>query len=1354
MFKNLNIRAKLSVLILLMLLPLIYFVFTSVTQEANEVSKLKQVHNRLLETDRLSVLINDIQRERALSQMFVSSAGINFSRRLQTQRKRTDNSINELIQYYNQQDTGLGDLNILNQLDIHRKEVDLLKGGSARYDAFFLSVIDKVVSRIEISNAYIEDPQIRRQLLGYINLINAKQRLGQLRTLLSGVLSRNRISNEEYAELHIYNSFFDQSLENFQRNVSPQIREFYADKTGADVIRRSNELLNLLKEPNNFQFQNYDALQWYDNFTAYTDLLREVEVYLLNQTSEELKEQIALRDSLFWIYIGVVAGIVAVALIYAVYFLNTVSSSLYQLKSAADKVALGETDIKLTINSGDEIGTLANSFKAVVGKNIYLSEVTDAIGRGDYNQQLILASEYDMLGNAISKMQDNLRELSNENERRNWLLTGNTRLDDAMRGVKTLEKLCYNSVESIAKYVNANLGAIYLLSEQSSLLEMVSGYAYNVEDAAKKEFNIGEGLIGQAAASNEMIVVDNVKEEYLRIRSGLVDINPASVVFLPLSYNDELVGAIEIAKKDQFEPSHLEFLDSIKEKIAMVIISLKADLKTAELLYETQNQAEELETQQEELRQINDELREQSIRLQASEEELKTNQEELMEKNAELEEKANQLEEQYEAIRVKNKQLEEAREAIDIKINQVETISKYKSEFLANMSHELRTPLNSILILAKLVEENKEKNLTPKQIEFASVIHNSGSDLLKLINEILDLAKIESGKISLDIKEVPLKELDVKNQFVQLAKEKRLKFDVSYEEGLPVTMETDTFRLQQILRNLLSNAFKFTSEGGSVEMNVAVASDKVKFSNEKLRKAHTVIAFGIKDTGIGIPEEKQHIVFEAFQQADTSTTRRFGGTGLGLSISRELAQLLGGEIQLESQENVGSKFTLYLPQYLQAQEQRSAVEKESVQLPTQLQENIIAAAAPVSFLDQQEKQSQKERLILIVEDDKGFSKILADFSRDRNFKVLTTSSGREGIRLAQENLPDAILLDIQLPDISGWDVLEYIKKDRNTQHIPVHVMSAYDSDVLQKGISSDNYLPKPVTLEILDKAFYKIQSQSSKPVQKILIVEDNAIENKAIAELLLAHDIHSDSAHSATDALQMLSSKIYDCIILDINLPDMVGFDLLEKIKQDKGMADTPVVIYSGKDLTEAEEFRLKKHANTIIIKTLYSYSRLLEEVKLFLHKVKERIPLEKEKKIKLHRSEEVLKGKKVLVVDDDSRNIYSLYNVFEGQDMEIVVANDGQEALDKLDEHPDVGIVLMDIMMPVMDGMECMRLIRKKPEFNKLPIIALTAKAMKGDREKSIEAGASDYISKPVDVEKLLSLMRVWLYGSGNGVA
>ncbi len=941
-----------------------------------------------------------------------------------------------------------------------------------------------------------------------------------------------------------------------------------------------------------------------------------------------------------------------------------------------------------------------------------------------------------------------LRKAEKEAADKNQLLTGNSELNDKMRGEKEVKDLAQEVVIQIVTCLKAQIGAIYL--KENGSLDLVGSYAFQYRKDNANTFKPGQGLVGQAALEKKPILFSQVPDDYIRINSGLGNTIPKNIIVYPFLSDGEVKGVVEVGSAHEFSDLDMQFLAMVADNVAIAFNVAQSRMKLKELLEETQRQAEELEAQQEELKQSNEELHEKTELLEKSESELKSQQEELQQTNEELEEKANLLEEQKE-------RLENAKMDIENKARELEVTSKYKSEFLANMSHELRTPLNSILILAQLLSENKNATLGDKEVDFARNIHNSGADLLNLINEILDLSKVESGKIELDIAEVPFSEIttNMASMFSEVAKNKSIDFSIETNERvLPKMILTDNQRLEQILRNLLSNAFKFTGKGGKVTFNIDTAtSSDIVFKNKKLSNVPTVISFTVTDTGIGIPADKLGVIFEAFQQADGSTKRKYGGTGLGLSISRELSNALGGEIHLHSEEGKGSIFTLYVP--LKFDSSIMAPLERKIEFKER-KNNGVQKINPVEKFPVSEKDAiddryniqENDKVVLIMEDEPEFAQVLLGFAKERSYKAIIAYEGNIGLSYARYYKPDAIILDMKLPVMDGAEVLKQLKNDPNLRHIPVQIISGYDRRKEGMELGAFDYLRKPVSKDDLQSAFDKIEDFVNKKLKRLLIIEDNEKQNNAIRELIGNGDVKCSSAYSGKEAHEMMLKENYDCVVVDLGLPDMSGFDLLEKIKAHEELKKVPIIIYTGRDLSKQESARLSKLANTVVLKTADSQERLLDETTLFLHRVESRLPKEKQNIIrKLHKTDEVLKNRKVLVVDDDIRNIYSLTNVLEEEGIHCLTAENGKAALKMLKEHPSIDIVLMDVMMPEMDGYEATKEIRSISKFSKLPIIALTAKAMKGDREKCLEAGMSDYIAKPVNIEQLLSLMRVWLY-------
>jgi HAMP domain-containing protein/CheY-like chemotaxis protein len=1023
----------------------------------------------------------------------------------------------------------------------------------------------------------------------------------------------------------------------------------------------------------------------------------------------------------------------------------------------------------------DNVNAMANSLTLQVRA---IADVATAVTRGDLSGQITVETqgELDQLKNNLNQMIANLKDTTEKNTEQDWLKTNLAKFSRMMQGQKDLEAVSGLIMSELTPLVSAHHGAFYIMDQEgsTSVLKLIASYAYKERKHVANRFTLGEGLVGQAALEKKPILLTNVPPDYIQITSGLGEAPPRNILVLPVLFEGEVKAAIELASFLPFSQIHQLFLDQLGETVGVVLNMIAANMRTSELLeqsqqltQELQSQSEELQQQQAELKRSNTELEAQTKSLRASEELLRDQQAELQQVNEELEEKASLLAEQNRKVEQKNDEVEAARLALEEKAEQLALTSKYKSEFLANMSHELRTPLNSLLILSKLLVENKEGNLDEKQIEYAQTIHSSGSDLLTLINDVLDLSKVEAGKMDVTLTDVSFSEVKttIERSFKPMALEKGLNFDITINDDAPATIRTDGQRLEQVLRNLLSNAFKFTPQG-SVKVAIRKADKRKRFANSVLDTAPTVIAFDVIDTGIGIPKEKQRLIFEAFAQADGTTSRKFGGTGLGLSISREIARLLGGEIRVESTPDQGSTFTLYLPGEFQESSSRRATPGTSqagLAESTRTFQNPTWRPSPsrgtATITERRAQQYVVEddhlsiepgdRTILIIENDVNFAKVLLDMAREKHFKGIVALDGDGGLAAANEYRPDAITLDIDLPGTDGWKVLERLKRNPTTRPIPVHVISGIERR--QQGLKAGAiaYLEKPVSKEALEAAFAKIASFIDDIPKHLLVVEDDAAQREAIVDLIGYEDVEIKAVGSAEEALaELASGKHYDCVVLDLGLKDMSGFDFLEKVKSDPAITDLPIIVYTGKELTTTEETRIKRYAETIIVKDVKSPERLLDETALFLHRVEARLPETKRKMLEqLHDADAVIAGKNVLIVDDDVRNIFSLTSVLEDHGMNVRFSEDGRDAIESLKKDPNIDVILMDVMMPEMDGYDTMRNIRAMPEFKSLPIIALTAKAMKGDREKCIAAGASDYITKPVDTDRLVSLLRVWLY-------
>ncbi|MDE2062055.1 MAG: response regulator, partial [Bradyrhizobium sp.] len=956
-----------------------------------------------------------------------------------------------------------------------------------------------------------------------------------------------------------------------------------------------------------------------------------------------------------------------------------------------------------------------------------IAEVATAVTKGDLTRsiQVDARGEVAELKDNINTMITNLRLTTDLNTEQDWLKTNLARFTNMLQGQRDLATVGRLLLTELTPLVNAHRGVIYQVQyEENPQLRLLAAYASDGASPHLQVIQLGEGLIGQCAMDKRQRLVADIPQDTMPVNSALMRVTPKNLVVLPVLFENQVKAVIELASVSSFTTSQMTFLEQLTDSIGIVLNSIEATMQTEGLLTQSQQLAGELQTQQKELQQTNEQL----------------------------EQKAQQLAERNVEVERKNQEIEQARRALEEKATELSLTSKYKSEFLANMSHELRTPLNSILILGQQLTENPDGNLTPKQVEFARTIHGAGTDLLNLISDILDLSKIESGTVTVEAEEILVANLleTIGRPFRHEAENRHLTFDLAVDPHLGRSIHTDSKRLQQVLKNLLSNAFKFTAEGG-VRLSVSAALGGWSADHPVLDHSPAVVAFEVSDTGIGIPQDKQKLIFEAFQQADAGTSRKYGGTGLGLAISRELASLLGGEIHLQSTPGKGSVFTLYLPLKYSGP---TVAPRGNV--PAQPAQPGLAPAMPASTQERVIEQLPDDRLnlepgdtiLLIVEDDTHYARVLVDLARDKGFKVLIATRGAEALDLAKQYQPTAISLDVFLPDMLGWTVLSQLKHNPLTRHIPVQIITL-DEDrqhALARGAFS--FVNKPTTTEGVAAALTQIKEYARPRRKRLLIVEDNAAEQMSIKELLGHDDIEIITAETGASALTTLRDSPCDCVVLDLRLPDMSGFEVLDSIRKDESLSEVPVVVFTGRELSVEEDAELHSMARSIVVKGVESPERLLDETSLFLHRVITELPVEKQRMLeKLNSSDEDLVGRTALLVDDDARNIFALSSVLERRGMKVLTATTGSEAIALVGSNPEIAVVLMDIMMPQMDGYQTIGVIRANPAFRRLPIIALTAKAMKGDREKCLEAGASDYLAKPVNTEQLLLAIRMWLH-------
>ncbi|QBQ54305.1 response regulator [Nitrosococcus wardiae] len=937
-----------------------------------------------------------------------------------------------------------------------------------------------------------------------------------------------------------------------------------------------------------------------------------------------------------------------------------------------------------------------------------------------------------------------------------WLQSGQVGLSKAIGGEQRLEQLGESTLRFLAEYLGAHVGAFF--AKEGDIYRRIATFAtYSnpAADGVPEEFGLGDGLLGQAAKDGRLFLVQEVPDGYLNVKSALGQGKPRHLLIAPIATDKTVNGVIELGFIHPLNTSTTELLEKVTESISVAIKSAHYRIHLQNLLKEKQQQTSELQARDEELRVLNEELEEQNRMLKESQTRLEQQQAELEQQQAELEQTNTQLEEQTERLEAQREDLVKAKAAVQAQARELEQASRYKSEFLANMSHELRTPLNSSLILAKLLADNPQGNLSDEQVRYAQTILSAGNDLLALINDILDLAKVEAGRIEVRPEPTSLAELmdNLRRIFEPIAGHKGITFSTLISSECRESIYIDRQRLEQVLKNLLSNAMKFTDKG---EVTLSVSG----VPNGR-------ISFAIIDTGSGIPEDQQQVVFEAFRQAESTADRKYGGTGLGLSIARELTQLLGGDIHLMSEPGRGSTFTVTVPESYDPGLVQRCTPVEEVSNPQPLIEPASPAdttslfqqrqpAAPPApthpHEDDRERLTADSRTLLVVEDDESFARLLYDLAHELDFQCLIATTAEEARVMAMQYLPSAVVLDIGLPDRSGLSVLDQLKQDARTRHIPIHVVSASDYAHTALSLGAAGYMLKPVKREELVQALKHIEARLTQRMRQVLIVEDNPIQLDSLRELLGSHVVETTGARSAAECLERLKEETFDCMVLDLSLPDASGFSLLETLSCEDAYSFPPVIVYTGRDLSAGEEQRLRRYSQSIIIKGAKSPERLLDEVTLFLHQVVAELPPEQQRMLDRARNRDaVLEDRRILIVEDDVRNVFALTSILEPRGAIVQIARNGREALEILekslgDSRQPIDLVLMDVMMPEMDGLTATREIRKHPEWKNLPIIMLTAKAMKNDQEDCFTAGANDYMAKPLDVEKLLSLVRVWM--------
>ncbi|MCK9402525.1 MAG: response regulator [Chitinophagaceae bacterium] len=1147
-----------------------------------------------------------------------------------------------------------------------------------------------------------------------------------------GRQEKNIILEKDIFKMELYRSNMNKVLSALDKKIS-EFREL-ADEIGIKDISEFKTLwdeykisldeivLLAMKNENDkaFEISGTKGFKTRENATI---LMERIIIRNENRMAEDKRiSDENYKSSLNLIIVLIIAGLI-ILMIIAYWIVRGITKRISFIAKEAEKIASREfAGDKPEDKTKDELEPVFNSLINISESFREVTENANSVASGDYTVDFTPRSDRDTLGNALKKMTGSLRETTAANEKHNWLTAGQNQLNEKLIGDQSIEELATNTISFLCAYLKANIGAVYLFNDEDKALVLNGQYAFVSPEDTKEKFALNEGLIGQAAREQKQISLRDITEEQIRITSSVLNAKPKHLLITPFLFEGKTLGVIEVGRLTDFSETEKEFINASMESIAISVNSAIARKQIQELLEETKAQSEELQMQQEELKQTNEELEEQTQNLKQQQEELQMTNEE--------------LEEQTQSLEMKNKEVEAAKYDIEQKTKQLEISSRYKSEFLSNMSHELRTPLNSLLILSKDLSENRKKNLDNDQVESAGIIYKSGHDLLVLINEVLDLSKIEAGKMSINIERVSLRNLtdELIRNFKHHAEQKGLKLTSKLDKELPESIRTDSQRLNQILKNLLSNAIKFT-EKGSVNISIN-------------RYTESMVIISVTDTGIGIQEDKQMAIFEAFQQADGGTSRKYGGTGLGLSISRELAKLLGAEIKLSSKPNEGATFSVIIPLEIHHEYEPAGTNtlKETVLYKPHAGNGAKYLNYP-SIEDDRDSITRDDKVVLIIEDDLKFASTLLKQANKKGFKCLSVATGEDGLLFAAKYKPQAIILDMELPGINGHNVLLELKANPSVRHIPVHIISANERSLEPIKEGAIEYLMKPVDKKDLEEAFNRIENFVNRKMKNLLIIEDDENSRKAMRKLIGNGDVKCFEAGTGKEALDVYQQYHIDCIVLDIGLPDMSGFDLIYKLENLKGHNIPPIIIYTGKELTKEENNELQKYAESIIIKGVKSEERLLDETALFLHRTISNLPESKQVIINnLYDKEAIFHSKKILLVDDDMRNVFALSKILKERGMEIVKAENGKNALEMLDTHSDIDLVLMDIMMPEMDGYEAMKRIRSQRKFKNLPVIALTAKAMNDDKQKCIDAGANDYIAKPVDVERLLSLMRVWL--------
>lgn len=1236
----------------------------------------------------------------------------------------------------------------LEKLRKARDELTKLETPPIEIQSSYTSIIENI--HVHVSNllGLASGSRIFQLADSLTAIAEIKELRGRERGLVSIMLNNGSATEAEIRNLLALVTKYEFLSQKFLKMAPAPYQEFFIrlnmDEAGSGEGRIVQEILS--KEANSTIRGNPE--RWFATATQRLDGLRELEKNINKDLLDYAKNRRGQAFKSLLLSLLVAAATIGLVLTLVAIATNKLIEGFIKLRdSAVEFTHSGELkDVEL--NSSDELGELARAFNRMIAQLRHISHAAEAVAGGDFSQQMEVKSERDRLALSMNHMIKTLRDSVERMQLENWLKTGQGELALQINTDQGVQDLVQKAVTFLAEYLRAPVAAIYLVNHEE-VAELCATYAYTFRKEARNRFVKGESLVGQAVRERKTIVVDDLPPDYVRVSSGLGQASPRSLVVIPLVYAKKVLGVLELGFLRTLEEVEMDLLAKCGDSLAVALHAALGRDRLAEMLEESRAQSEELQAQQEELEQANSELEEQTQQLEESQQELRIQKQQLLEANEELRQKSEELVVRNRDIEARSEELEKARSELEEKAEELMAASKYKSEFLANMSHELRSPLNSLLLLAQNLRENDDDNLTQEQLEAVEIIHGSGRDLLKLINDILDLSKVEAGKLTIEREDCNLADLiqTLHQQFLPQAKDKKLQLTATVSASAPKIIHTDPQRLQQILRNLLSNAIKFTDAG---EVALTVEPDE-----------RGGLQFHVRDTGIGIPKKLQRAIFEAFQQGDGSTRRKFSGTGLGLTISRELSRLLGGDIKLQSEENKGSLFTLRLPRTTvvtgnSATESvnRTAGDNTAANgkghhddMLLKLQSAIPQdsheqneADIPQFVADDRDQLQAGHNLLLIIEDDLVFARCMMELAHSRNFQCLVAGDGHSGVLMAQRFKPNAIVLDMILPDGSGHEVMQKLAEQGATQDIPVHIVSSLDQEDVEKG-EAIGVLTKPISKESIDHAFNNILKHlHTNQKRRVLVIEDDRNTRKGIEALLRNREVEVLHAETGQEGLELLEREPVACVILDLNLPDINSVEVLQKIAGESVPDPLPVIIYTGADLSHEEYKQLRQYTDNIIIKGGLAQERLLNDVILFLHSVQ---PKGQQSSASL--SNDVLKDKKILIVDDDMRNTFALTKLLRRHGVKVVMADNGGLALQKLSEYNDIEIAIMDIMMPEMDGYETIRQIRERKDYKNLPIIAVTAKAMPEDRDKCLQVGANDYLAKPVDPDRLMSALRVW---------